>query len=247
MRYIRLWWLLAIASLAPLTSGATVFASGARQVSLIELYTSEGCSSCPPADRWLSRLKQDPGLWRDFVPVAFHVDYWDSLGWKDRFAADGWSARQRRYAADGGISTVYTPGLLLNGKDWRRWGGDARPGLGAPAGALRAELSGDELVVSFAANVIAGQQMIVNVALLGTGLSSTVKAGENRGVTLDHDFVVLGLARQPLAGATGAYTGTVRIPSSPIRAPRRALAIWVSSGDSQAPLQAAGGWLAAAD
>ncbi len=62
-------------------------ASGDTRVNLLELYTSEGCSSCPPADRWLSGLRQDPRLWRQLVPVAFHVDYWDGIGWPDRFAS----------------------------------------------------------------------------------------------------------------------------------------------------------------
>src|SRR5213592_2728274 len=62
------------------------FQSSGKQTALIELYTSEGCSSCPPAETWLSRLKESPGLWKDFVPLAFHVDYWDYLGWGDPWA-----------------------------------------------------------------------------------------------------------------------------------------------------------------
>src|SRR5688572_1610666 len=93
--------------------------SPAQQVHLLELYTSEGCSSCPPADRWLSDLKDDPGLWKNFVPVAFHVDYWDHLGWKDKFARAAHTSRQRRYADEWGANTVYTPGLVLDGAEWR--------------------------------------------------------------------------------------------------------------------------------
>ncbi|MDQ3115241.1 MAG: DUF1223 domain-containing protein [Verrucomicrobiota bacterium] len=66
---------------------------------LLELFTSEGCSSCPPAEAWLSKLKDDPGLWRDFVPLAFHVDYWDRLGWRDPFASKVWTSRQYEYSA----------------------------------------------------------------------------------------------------------------------------------------------------
>src|SRR5437867_10582189 len=75
------------------------FQSQQNRTALLELYTSEGCSSCPPAEAWLSKLKDAPGLWRDFVPIAFHVDYWDSLGWKDPFAIKAYSERQRDYAA----------------------------------------------------------------------------------------------------------------------------------------------------
>ncbi|HEX4349582.1 MAG TPA: DUF1223 domain-containing protein, partial [Verrucomicrobiae bacterium] len=74
------------------------FQSEVKQVSLVELYTSEGCSSCPPAEYWLNQLKHSPGLWKNFVPVAFHVDYWNSLGWKDHWSAPEFSERQRDYA-----------------------------------------------------------------------------------------------------------------------------------------------------
>ena len=82
------------------------YRSGVQQTGLLELYTSEGCSSCPPADRWLSSLKDDDGLWQELIPVAFHVDYWDYLGWRDRFAARDFSQRQRRYAAEQSMRTV---------------------------------------------------------------------------------------------------------------------------------------------
>jgi len=94
--------------------------SAARRVALIELYTSEGCNSCPPADRWLSSL-QARGFNADrMVPLAFHVDYWDYLGWRDRFAQAGFSVRQRAQAGRGGARSVYTPQLLLNGADLRQ-------------------------------------------------------------------------------------------------------------------------------
>ena len=74
------------------------FQSSQRQVSLLELYTSEGCSSCPPAEAWLSKLKNSQGLWDEFVPVAFHVDYWNNPGWKDRFSDEQYTERQKSYA-----------------------------------------------------------------------------------------------------------------------------------------------------
>src|SRR5450432_1176256 len=75
------------------------FTSGSSQVALVELYTSEGCSSCPPADQWLGALKDDAGLWKEFVPVEFHVNYWDSLGWKDRLSSPAYTAREYAYAS----------------------------------------------------------------------------------------------------------------------------------------------------
>src|SRR4051812_33062365 len=85
------------------------FQSGPEQTTLLELYTSEGCSSCPPAEKWLSHLKESPGLWKDFVPVAFHVDYWDRLGWRDLLADRGFSDRQLAYAESWHSENVYTP------------------------------------------------------------------------------------------------------------------------------------------
>src|SRR6478672_1752441 len=105
---------------AALTSQAAdrVFESGPQKVHLIELFTSEGCSSCPPAEAWLSKLKTNARLWKDFVPVAFHVDYWDNLGWPDRFAAKPWTERQRTYATAWNTTTVYTPEFVLDGREW---------------------------------------------------------------------------------------------------------------------------------
>ncbi len=98
-------------------SAEIVIRSPETQVSLLELYTSEGCSSCPPADRWISKLKKDDRLWSSMIPVAFHVDYWDYIGWKDRFASPEYSLRQRNYARSKNLKTVYTPGFLLNGEE----------------------------------------------------------------------------------------------------------------------------------
>ena len=96
------------------------FNSGNKQVALLELYTSQGCSSCPPADAWLSELKNESGLWTEFVPVALHVSYWDYLGWKDRFSKKEYSSRQRLHKGQGHVKVVYTPGFFLNGKEWKR-------------------------------------------------------------------------------------------------------------------------------
>jgi uncharacterized protein DUF1223 len=88
-----------LASNAPMQSAELFhFQSGDAQTTLLEVDTSEGCSSCPPAEAWFSRLKESPKLWQDFVPVAFHVDYWDYLGWNDPFATKSHTKRQHGYA-----------------------------------------------------------------------------------------------------------------------------------------------------
>ena len=100
-------------------AGDLAFQSGPKKVQLLELFTSEGCSSCPPAEASFSRLVNDPRLWHEFVPVAFHVDYWDGLGWKDPFASFEWTKRQQTYAEKWKAESVYTPAFVLDGREWR--------------------------------------------------------------------------------------------------------------------------------
>ena len=99
------------------------FQSAQEQTALLELYASERCSSCPLAEIWLSRLKKSPSLWKDLVPLAFHVGYWDYLGWCDLWAKASFSDRQRADAKQWRSDSIYTPGFVLNGKEWRDWSG----------------------------------------------------------------------------------------------------------------------------
>lgn len=221
-------------------------ASGSAQVALLELYTSEGCSSCPPADRWLSTLKDDPRLWTKIVPVAFHVDYWDYIGWKDRFASPAYSARQRRYAEQQAVRAVYTPGFVYNGKEWRQWFSGRYQDVPEPnaGGVLKVELSGGQAHVRYTP-AAKTEDLEASLVLLGAGLSSEIKAGENRGRRLDHDFVVLGLIRAALTRDGNGYTTTLPMPKSSTSAERYAIAAWVSPSDEQGALQSIGGWLPA--
>jgi hypothetical protein len=170
--------------------------SGPQRVALLELYTSEGCSSCPPADRWLSSVSSQ-GFGPDrVVPLALHVDYWDYIGWADRFARPIFSARQREQVKIAGGRVVYTPQLMLNGRDFR--GG----ALARAASEINRLPSGADikLTLSSAANVQielnanvktkSASRAALYVAVYQNGLSSDVRAGENRGVRLEHDYVV---------------------------------------------------------
>lgn len=219
------------------------FESGPRRVDLIELYTSEGCNSCPPADRWLTGLDRETGLWRDFVPVALHVDYWDDIGWPDRFADRAYSARQRRYAVEGGARVVYTPGVFRNGEEWRGWRDEAARRQSRPrVGALAVQTDGRQVVARFDAH---GEAVVetLSVAVLGMDLATDVSAGENRGRRLLHDFVVLGLIEVPLTATDDGWQARAMLPAIEDAPPRLALAAWVSGEHSQAPLQAVGGYL----
>src|SRR5204863_2916177 len=220
------------------------FESGDTQSSLIELFTSEGGSSCPPAEKWLSALKSSSDLWKKAVPVAFHVDYWDHLGWRDRFAKPEFTSRQQRYAAAWGGDSVYTPSFVVNGKEWRGWfGGNAMPITSTKVGVLRVSV-GDNGKVSatFAPDTMQSQPLALNVALLGNDLESDVKRGENSGRKLRHDFVVFQLAKTDLIASGDHWIGSISIPKQDAEKPR-AFAAWVSEEDVDSPIQATGGWL----
>ena len=171
--------------------------SGAETVPLLELYTSEGCSSCPPADKWMSGIKTDK-----VTPLAFHVDYWDYIGWKDKFSKAEYSDRQRKTAAFGGAGFVYTPQFVMNGRDFKGWD-NSRLSQSVEASqklASRANLSlnvvteanGDITLKSTAQTVKPNdaKNSDIFVAIYENKLVSQVKAGENSGSTLKHDYVV---------------------------------------------------------
>lgn len=223
--------------------------SPATRVSVMELYTSEGCDSCPPAEEWLTGLTDDQRLWKELVPVAFHVDYWDELGWKDRFDSHAYTERQQRVSAHAGSGTIYTPEFVLDGSEWRNWF-NHRP-LDLPGSAKAGVLSltaegGRSIKVSFnpAAPVAGGLE--VNVVLLAFGVETHPDAGENRGATLRHDFLVVSSVQGVLRSGKDGYEATVTLPAAASAdAGRYALAGWVSRLGDPAPLQAAGGWLKA--
>ena len=237
--------ILVLALLSPL-AGAVTYTSGVQQTPTIELFTSQGCSSCPPADRWLTRLLQRPGLWQEFVPLAFHVDYWDSLGWKDRFADPANTRRQRRYYRSGGINSVYTPGFVVDGREWkgffsrREWRPKPGPVIGRlslevderPAAHIRFESASDDLP----------RRLQLHVARLGFGLKTPVSDGENAGRELQGDFVVLGQRDARVDTAQGEWTLELP-PVGDAQPQRQALVAWLSRPDSPVPLQAVGGWL----
>jgi len=221
----------------------TIFHAGPGKVSLIELYTSEGCSSCPPAEGWLSKLKNEPRLWKVFVPLAFHVDYWDHLGWRDRFAKPEFTSRQQRYAAAWGGDSVYTPGFVVNGKEWRNWfGGEAVPTISTRVGVLRVSLGNDgKLTATFIPETAKPRALALNVALLGNELESDVKRGENSGRKLRHDVVVLDLIKIDMANESNRWTGSVALSMRSGNDKSSALAAWIT--ENATPIQATGGWL----
>jgi hypothetical protein len=207
--------------------------SGVTLTPVIELYTSEGCSSCPPADRWLSSLKASAANGRAVVQ-AFHVGYWDYIGWVDRFASPAHTTRQRQVGQWNHQSAIYTPQFVRNGRDWRV---DSHAlDSGEPARAqIALRRSGDdafEAQVAPAGNVGA---WAAYWTVTEHGHSSKVKAGENAGEFLQHDFVV----RQYVAA--GQYRGNSRLSMRAIPAqaghPRQVNLVIFDPGTGK-PLQA---------
>lgn len=98
-----------------------IAASGTSKVILVELYSSESCSSCPPADEWISKLESHRDLWSKFVPVVFHVDYWNHLSWEDELSSSDMTARQMAIAETRTRPAVYTPAIMLSGVEWPGW------------------------------------------------------------------------------------------------------------------------------
>jgi len=242
---ITLCWLFAHATEAS-GDGNVLFQSAEKQTTLVELFTSEGCSSCPPAEAWLGKLSTNPGLWSEFVPVAFHVNYWDGLGWKDRFASPVFTQRQRAYAASWNNESVYTPGFVVNGREWDWF---SEPRLPAATGASRGVLSvrqiaDKRLAFSFASVAASNSKWDLHVALLGSGIASRVARGENGGRELHHDFVVLNYESIPMTVDAGIARAEWTLASSQAeKGTRPALAAWVTMHEALLPIQATGGWL----
>ncbi|OWW23094.1 hypothetical protein AYR66_27290 [Noviherbaspirillum denitrificans] len=175
---------------------ACIKQSPPHTVALLELYTSEGCSSCPPADHFISGLNE-AGLGADrVVPLSLHVDYWDYIGWKDAFARPLFTERQYWLSAQGRSRTVYTPEIFVAGQELRNWR------LATPAAVRRINEQPAQAQIALSAGMPSNGSLPVEVkakasrdaalyvVLYQSGLSTEVKAGENRGVQLRHDYVV---------------------------------------------------------
>ena len=176
--------------------------SGARTAVLVELYTSEGCDSCPPADRWLSSLQSQGYTAEKVVPLSLHVDYWDYIGWKDPYAKREFATRQRRAAELKRAKMIYTPQVLLQGQEFRHW--DSRDfGIAvekANSQAPRAKIaltlnamgrtSVDVTLSAELLDAAAKKDSAVYLAAFENKLTSQVQSGENKGKTLPHDYVV---------------------------------------------------------
>jgi hypothetical protein len=239
---VKVFWSLAFVFCVSVTSGlaATRLESGEQQVSLLELYTSEGCSSCPPAEAWISQRYGGSAEGRSIVPVAFHVDYWDQLGWKDRFARAEFTSRQQLYSTSWKRGSVYTPCFVFNGLEWEGWfRGEIPPGgQRTDVGNLEALVEGDRVDVRFTP-VARSKEYVVYVVPLAMQASSDVRAGENRGRRLNHDFVALSLASTTMESRDSVFRAALPVSLNGAQA----IAVWVTLDHSLVPIQAVGGKL----
>lgn len=247
---------LAVSGLAQAATAVCTAHSPAHRLALVELYSSEGCNSCPPADHWLGQWKAG-GQPEGIVPLALHVDYWDGLGWKDRFAKHAFTERQQRLANIGHSPTVYTPEVFVAGKELRNWSDGAsfssrvKAANAQPAQAdIELSLTPAEtnapgnydLDARFQSRKNDGGPLNAYVAVYENALTSRVLAGENGGVTLHHERVV----RQWI-GPVSLVDGSAHIrqsvaigaPGAALPANKYGVAAFVESADFGEVLQAA--------
>ena len=201
--------------------------SPAHRVALVELYSSEGCNSCPPADNWLSQWK-DSGAAQSIVPLALHVDYWNSLGWTDRFSQHRFTERQQTLTDLAGGHTIYTPEIFVSGRELRSWSQRdsfqsrigkvvAEPAQANVALELKPEATGVFNVAAQFTSKAADTASPLNayIAVYENALSSHVGAGENSGATLHHERVVRQwIGPVPLVAGSAQIRRDIRIADS---------------------------------
>jgi len=202
--------------------------SGNERVSVIELYTSEGCSSCPPADEWLSRLSRNDDISTKVVPLSLHVDYWNYIGWRDPYSGPQYTQRQRQIAHRNNLRTIYTPQVVLNGQDFRAW---RRQNISTtldelskrpPLADLQLNWKVNDAEQSLAATVTAqlasdagsSENQVMFLAVYENDIKSSVNAGENDGRLLKHDYVVREMYALPFSSKT-AITQAVNLTLKP--------------------------------
>lgn len=225
---------------------AKEFSSGSNQVQLIELFSSEGCSSCPPAEKQLARLTDHNNLWKTFVPINFHVDYWNRLGWTDPYSNSEFTVRQRNFANLWGVGSVYTPAFVLNAES-------LGPILNFKVldkqinlkNFIKLNLKVDATKTSYFAKLTAAGLDIkktyeVHFVLLGNGLVSDVTSGENKGKKLTQNFVALKYQNKIILEKSVSIE--IEKPDNS-KVSKYGIAAWITEKDQMLPLQALGGYL----
>ncbi len=177
------------AGASPVLADSTATASG----TVVELYTSQGCSSCPPADAYLAKLAAEPGV----IALALHVDYWDYIGWTDKFSNPQYTQRQRAYAHAASSNTIYTPQMIVGGVDLVEGNDPAvveaairRHQTTSPMVALQLMHKGDKVTIAAQANAKLDAPLQVQLVRYHPTQRVEITRGENAGRTLDYANVV---------------------------------------------------------
>jgi hypothetical protein len=190
-----------------------------EQPVLVELFTSQGCSSCPPADELLRKIAKDPNLHGRAIPLAYHVDYWDHLGWRDPFSSRAWSERQGEYARALHLDGAYTPQVVIDGS--RQMVGSSSIQIysaiedeskRASDGSIELQKDGEEVVVR--GNAPRGGVDVMVVAF-ENGATTNVLAGENGGRTIANDAIVRRLSRVATLPSAGGFEQRVKLSLGP--------------------------------
>ncbi|HYM61728.1 MAG TPA: DUF1223 domain-containing protein [Thermoanaerobaculia bacterium] len=246
--------LLALFPACELRSEAPAVALGPAPV-VVELFTSQGCSSCPPADALLTKLAADPAMRGHVIPLAFHVDYWNHLGWRDPFSTAQWSDRQRHYYAALGSATVYTPQAIVNGRTEAVGSDETRiRRLIAEASESRAvarlslsplRLSGRTIAVDVSGEIletIRARDLRLVAVVFESVADTRVAAGENSGRTLHNDRIVRMLNEDEHIAAEGGtkIERTIELHTGPETNIQRAgVAVFLQDRQSRAIYAAA--------
>ncbi len=194
--------------------GKETVKSGKFKTSVVELYTSEGCSSCPPADVFLSRLGKTSDA--DVIPLAFHVDYWNYIGWEDPFSQAKFTDRQRKAGRANKQSSIYTPEFLVDGVEARGGSKITRTIKNTLENLAEADITLH--LLSFDQNKISTRVVVDNISYGGNdkpevfvvvyenNLKNEINAGENKGKTLQHDYVVRSLSKARLVTEPNSFS-----------------------------------------
>lgn len=229
--------LLAAFAAGPAIAEGCSAASPAHTVALVELFTSQGCSSCPPADRFLGSLRGAGLQPAQAVLMSLHVDYWNNIGWKDPYSRKLFTERQRWLSDLARSRTIYTPEFFVGGRELRDWSGqladkvksiNAAPARAAIAIDL-APIDADGIALQARASGAPGA--VLQVALLESGIATQVKSGENSGRMLRHDHVVREWLPPVTLGSDGkALLSRMVQPPSGARKDRLTVAAFVQTG-----------------
>lgn len=215
-----------------------VFSNGQTNPVVIELFTSQGCSSCPSADKNLSEiLQQAKKEGREVYGLSFHVDYWNNIGWKDPYSSKEFTARQRKYGDDLNLGSIYTPQMIVNGKD-EFVGSNKNESLKAVEAALKQKPVYQILIKDMQVkNGVLNFQYaldkrpngeIINMAIVERDLENYVPRGENSGRKLHHDNVVRSFTTNPLK-----QEQSVQLPISEINLEKASVILFIQNKDSQ--------------